>query len=172
MQLEKEVVSGIIQGVFTLVAAIITTVAGIAAAYYLTFKNDSERHRLEKAQAFRELFNNFNERFDKLNKRLNKVVEISARYDKTSAAEAFNSLSRKQKAAVQDYLNLCTEEYYWSRKEGNIIDSIVWEAWEAGIKDYLNAVAIWYYFKDQREHSISSYYGFFSVNWVIEKLNS
>lgn len=102
---------------------------------------------LDQDQAFKDLFRDFNKRFDQLNEPLNEIVK--GQFD-----------SRTQDRIIQDYLNLCSEEYLWYKK--GRIDKEVWKAWKAGILYYIDeSKAIKAYFIKERLNNIS-YYGLFN----------
>lgn len=113
---------------------------------YLIFKHNSS---ISSDQAFRDLFREFNKRFDDLNESLNDIIE--GRFD-----------SRHEKKIIQDYLNLCSEEYLWKRK-GRIPEE-VWGAWEEGILSYLKDPKIRAYFEAEKQYD-KSYYGF--INYIL-----
>lgn len=113
----------------------------------------SFNYRLSKDQTFRDLFREFNKRFDDLNESLNEIVDGY-------------SDSRRDNKVIQDYLNLCSEEYLWRKKKR--IEKEVWRAWEAGILDYLlKSEKIKDYFIKE-EANDKSYYGF--IKYIIPKI--
>ncbi len=130
------------------IAAILTP--ALAAILFWIYEHRKEK--LEKAKAFRELFNEFNKRFDKLNKKLNKIREASLNG---------TTLPKKYEATIQDYLNLCAEEYLWStEKYRSLIDCKIWSSWLEGIDYYLAAPLIKDYFRIELTGSAQkSYYG-------------
>lgn len=102
---------------------------------------------LEHNQAFKDLFRDFNKRFDQLNESLNEIVK--GQFD-----------SRTQERVIQDYLNLCSEEYLWYKK--GRIDKDVWQAWKHGILYYINkSKPIEAYFMKESINDVS-YYGLFN----------
>jgi len=128
--------------------SLITTSAAIATIYYGLIK-----YWIDKDLIFKSLFESFNKRFNDLNSDLNAIV-VGQQPEKKSAEEI-----------VQDYLNLCAEEYYWFKK--GRIPKIVWYSWLNGIGYYLGSDKIRMYFKEQLEWD-KSYYGF--LNSIIKKL--
>jgi len=64
-----------------------------------------QRQRLEEIHFFREIFDNFNKRYDCMNEKLNDII----RKDDSS------SLSVEEKDTLNDYFNLCGEEYLYFR---------------------------------------------------------
>jgi len=128
--------------------SLITTSAAIATIYFGLIK-----YWVDEDLIFKSLFESFNKRFDELNKDLNAIVNGQKPVDKT------------EQEIVQDYLNLCSEEYYWFKK--GRIPKIVWQSWLNGIGYYLSSDIIKSYFKEQLEWD-KSYYGF--LNSIIRKL--
>lgn len=100
--------------IFISVASITISIFGL---FYII-----ANHKIIKDQTFRDLFREFNKRFDDINESLNEIVHAY-------------SDSRLETKIIQDYLNLCSEEYLWKKKKR--IPKSVREAWEAGIIDYL-----------------------------------
>ena len=67
-------------------------------------------------------------------------------------------LTISESKLLNDYLNLCAEEYLWFSK--GRIDNSVWQSWENGMKYYLNIPSIKGFVKEQ-ELQKDSYYGLF-----------
>lgn len=124
-----------------------TIIASIFAAY-IAYRFNSSKYKLDKEVAKRELFTKLNERYDKLNDYLEKLVH--SEFETTMDAE-FNgersldmiwedlfesepNLKSKNITAVFDYINLCSEQYYWYRK--GFIDENVWQCWKKGMQDW------------------------------------
>ena len=87
-----------------------------------------EKHRLQK-----ELFGEFNKRYELLNDYLEKITK----YDSLKSLEDKNPkkyLVLRNK--LNDYFNLCAEEYYWYKK-GRIDDNL-WKSWEVGMNSWYN----------------------------------
>jgi hypothetical protein len=119
---------------------IITVGGGIITLYLGLIK-----YWIDADAMFKTLFQSFNERFDKLNNDLNKVANGDSPVGKTP------------NEVIQDYLNLCSEEFYWYKK--GRIPKIVWNSWLAGMNDYLKSDQIKSYFDSQKQYD-KSYYGF------------
>lgn len=135
--------------IFISVASITISIFGL---FYII-----ANHKIIKDQSFRDLFREFNKRFDDINESLNEIVHAY-------------SDSRLETKIIQDYLNLCSEEYLWKKKKR--IPKSVWEAWEAGIIDYLKkSQKIKDHFVDEykRGHD-KSYYGFLS--YILPRINT
>jgi hypothetical protein len=93
-------------------------------------KNQSEiaSHQLQK-----ELFGEFNKRYDVLNGYLEKIVK----YD--SLEELMDKKPNKYpflRNKLNDYFNLCGEEFYWYNK--GRIDEDLWKSWEVGMNSWYN----------------------------------
>jgi len=129
---------------------LIATLAAIA-----TFYISLNKHWLDSDAIFRSLFDAFNERFNKLNDNLN-IIRENALAGRSVPSELNDNKTPNQ--VVQDYLNLCAEEYFWYQK--GRIEKKIWESWKEGIRYYLEVPMIYDYFKGQ-EAEDKAYYGFF-----------
>ena len=65
---------------------------------------------------------------------------------------------KTEKSVIIDYLNLCSEEYYWFKK--GRIDLKVWESWKDGMKFYLTNENFKSTVEEQKQEK-DSYYGLF-----------
>ena len=108
-----------------------------------------QKQKLAEIRLMKELITDFNSRYDNLNKKLN---NIRGKGEEDPPME----LDQKDRAALNDYFNLCAEEYLF--KELGYIDPRVWKAWYKGME---------FYFKDrcihelwEQEEKTDSYYGF------------
>lgn len=103
-----------------------------------------EHNKMEK-----ELFDAFNKKYDeKFNDRLMKIKK--------------DGLKDEDEALLADYLNMCSEEYLWYKK--NLISFDVWEAWRSGIIVHINDIpslkALWH--KEMKDSKTQeSYYGLY-----------
>lgn len=98
----------------------------------------------------KELFNEFNKRFDDMNEGLNQIIDPNH--------NSFRTMGLIPKEQIIDYLNLCSEEYYWYRK--GRIDFLVWKSWKKGMIYYLKNPAFKAVVDDQRKEK-DSYYGLY-----------
>jgi hypothetical protein len=105
------------------------------------------KYWIDNDAIFLNLFNSFNKRFDELNEPLNLIF---------NNAEIKGEKTKEQ--IVQDYLNLCAEEYYWLMK--GRIPKKVWSSWRQGIEYYLTNQSIRDYFLKEKKYS-KSYYDLF-----------
>jgi hypothetical protein len=104
---------------------------------YLSALYFFQKQNLEELKAFKELFVEFNSRYDKLNNKLNNISEENS------------------KDILDDYFNLCAEEYLFYKK-GLIIEE-AWSSWCRGMREQLKEKIISeYWTKAQQENS---YYG-------------
>ena len=140
-------------------------VAAVIAAYaaYLTWA----RNKWEKQKAQREIFDDFNKRFNSMNEALNAIWEWSKNGKALPESFQYSKLNHTGFSLtdiIQDYLNLCSEEYLWKREK--LVDVKVWDAWKAGMLYYLQAPAFDEHFEKQKKFS-TSYYGLFDeLKWV------
>lgn len=86
-----------------------------------------EKQQLEEAKLFKELFVQFNERYDELNEDLNRI-------------KANGQISPNDRDTLNDYFNLCGEEYLFYR-QGYIYPE-VWKSWVLGMKMFYDSEAI------------------------------
>ncbi len=81
---------------------VLAIIGGCATMYF-----SLNKHWMEGDRMFRELFKEFTERFNNMNEDLNKIVEGKPLGDK----------GRSEADVIQDYLNLCSEEYLWCKRD-------------------------------------------------------
>lgn len=86
-----------------------------------------QKQQLEEAKLFKELFVQFNERYDQLNEDLNRI-------------KCLGLISSKDRDTLNDYFNLCGEEYLFYR-QGYIYPE-VWKSWTLGMKLFYDSDAI------------------------------
>ncbi len=84
-----------------------------------------QKQRLEEMKLFREIFQECNARYNELNEYLNAIVDSNAELP----------LTDKERAVLNDYFNLCGEEYLYYR-QGYILPS-VWDEWRQGMEYFL-----------------------------------
>lgn len=131
---------------------------GIIAAV-LTFYFGCLKVRLEDQRIFKELFQEFNNKYDsKMNDLLN---ELKVNPDR--------KIEDKDREIIIDYFNLCAEEYLWY-KENRILKS-VWDAWENGMIANLKISSIKKIFDSESDntHEKKSYYGW--IENISKKIN-
>ncbi len=118
----------------------ITVCGGLTGFFFFI-----QKQQLEELQLFKELFNSFNARYDKINDSLNKIYKDDIR----------KPLEEKERDTLDDYFNLCAEEYLYFKK--GYIYPEVWKAWCNGM---------WFFLQNKRigemwqgEEESNSYYG-------------
>ena len=99
---------------FKIISALLGTV--LSVVYFL------QKQKLEEAKLFRDIFKECNSRFDEMNSELNTIMNGNDQ----------DPLDKKQKDLLDDYFNLCGEEYLYYL-QGYIYPS-VWEAWVNGMR--------------------------------------
>ncbi len=124
----------------TIIAAFIG--GGIALKY------NKSKHILDKENTKRQLFTQLNEKYDSLNDHLETLVHIEFETERDAKIngdknldlvwdELFESEPTKQSKTITaafDYINLCSEQYYWYKK--GFIDENVWSCWKKGMQDW------------------------------------
>ncbi|MDA0178404.1 hypothetical protein OOZ35_12960 [Mesoflavibacter profundi] len=129
----KEVLIEYVNGIS---AIILATVAS-----YLAYRHNKLTRELSNDNLQKQLFTEFNARYDKLNDIIQFILELSEediiKYKKGKGEDKFGDYTKSYiKFKINDYFNLCSEEYYWYSKER--IDNRIWNAWEKGMKDIYN----------------------------------
>lgn len=88
---------------------------------------------MEQDRMMKDLFKEFNARYDKIN---NSLKQIEKKCKNLKELEEHPKLAYK----LNDFFNLCAEEYYWHKK--GRIDKDIWEAWSDGMNDWYNDVEV------------------------------
>jgi len=122
------------------ISLFVTVTAGLIGFFYFV-----QKQQLEELELFKELFTEFNARYDKLNDSLNRIA----------SDEPHKPLTEEEKSTLNDYFNLCAEEFLFYRK-GYIYDE-VWWAWSNGMSFYIAHKRIGNMWKE--EEKTDSYYG-------------
>lgn len=121
----------------------LTAPGGIFSLFFLI-----QKQKLEELALFKTLFTEFNERYDKYNEELNEIY----------ASKNKNKLNEKEENLLNDYFNLCAEEYLFYKK--GYIYPEVWQAWKNGMMYFLrnknNEEIKKYWIKEKKTES---YYG-------------
>lgn len=108
---------------------VVIGLVGLIITFYYQYHNSKLAHdKMNK-----ELFTEFNKRYDALNDFL---LEIEATCKTLEDVSAKPELKYK----LNDFFNLCAEEYYWKQK--GRIDKSIWEGWCAGMNSWYNRVDI------------------------------
>jgi len=111
----------------------------------LSFVYFAQKQNLEELRLFKELFAEFNQRYDRLNESLNRIL-LRDPEDELTAGEL---------DVLNDYFNLCGEEYLFFRK--GYIYPEVWKAWLNGMKIFYHDERIRELWLEELE--TDSYYG-------------
>lgn len=109
---------------------VVTAILGLSVLGSTIIFNRSqskiEKHRLQK-----QLFGEFNKRYEILNDHLETITKYdSLEHLKDSKPKKYLFLRNK----LNDYFNLCAEEYYWHKK--GRIDENLWKSWEVGMNSW------------------------------------
>lgn len=113
----------------------------------LSFFYFIQKQQLEELESFKELFQYFNKEYDSLNAVLNGIAE----------GDMNKALTENEKDALNDYFNLCSEEYLYYIK--GFIYPEVWKAWCNGMEYFLQHKRIGELWRKEEEEKSASYYG-------------
>jgi len=106
-------------------------------AICLTYRHHKHSKKIANDRMMKELFGEFNKRYDVLNGYLEKITNHeSMEYLMNDNPLEYHFLRNK----LNDYFNLCAEEYYWY-KNGRI-DEDLWKSWEVGMNAWYDNYAI------------------------------
>jgi hypothetical protein len=122
------------------IAVFLSIVGGLFSFLYFI-----QKQKLEELNLFKDLFTTFNQKYSALNDDLNQIVR----------EETDKPLTTKEENLLNDYFNLCAEEFLFYRK--GYIYPEVWKAWRNGIYFYLNNERIKKHWI--KEKASNSYYG-------------
>lgn len=126
-------------------------VGGIFAVAFFLRKSHTE-----DAQFLYQLFTQFNERYDSLNDDLGRIADLAKS----------DVVPPKDRAAVIDYFNLCSEEYFLY--EEGFVTKRVWRAWSAGMKQWYAKSAVIQRIWGEESVDTDAYYGFdFLKLWTL-----
>ncbi len=114
--------------------ALIASLTGV----YLSVLYFFQKQNLEELKTFKELFVEFNARYDRLNNELNNIDN-----------------EENYKAILDDYFNLCAEEYLFYKK--GLIVTEVWHSWCKGMQIHLKKPRVSEYWEDAQKED--SFYG-------------
>lgn len=110
-------------------------VSGILGAFglFITLFYNGQNRKLSNDKMERELFTEFNARYDVLNDYLYQIQE---------SCKTLQDLEDNPhlKYKLNDFFNLCAEEYYWKKKKR--ISDEIWNAWSEGMNDWYNSVRV------------------------------
>lgn len=118
---------------------ILATLIVSGTGLWITDKYQKFNREIANDKLNKELFTEFNARYDKLNDSLTIIESLYKDYDSFKLLEIqHKELYKKLKQDVIDFFNLCSEEYYWHKKER--IDPKIWSAWHFGMNYWYNHV--------------------------------
>lgn len=126
----------------------------------LTLYVSMNRFKISIDNQILKLFKYFNYNYDKMNEILKNIMREP------------NELNYEHRDKIEDYLNLCAEEFYWFKK--GIIDNTIWEQWFNGARYYFNnSEKFKKVLLEERNanHNKNSYYGFLDLNILIDDKN-
>ena len=114
-------------------------------ASFLAYRHNKLTRELSNDNLQKQLFTEFNSRYDKLNDLLRFVMEFShekeEEFMKAPESERFGEFTKSFiKFKINDYFNLCSEEYYWYSKKR--VDERIWSSWKKGMNDIYNSSSI------------------------------
>lgn len=121
----------------------------------VTLAYNKKNSQLANHKMHKELFTEFNKRYDALNNDLN----IICTYDKAFfLGFDFGDEKTRLEGIINDFFNLCAEEYYWKRKKR--IPKRVWRSWEKGMNDIYNKSEVIRHYWDEecKNEGYLSYY--------------
>lgn len=119
---------------------VIAAVGGLASFVFFV-----QRQQLDELHLFTRSFKEFNGRYNGLNAALHEICRQPEQ----------EPLSAQEQDTLDDYFNLCGEEYLFYTK--GYIEPEVWRVWNKGIRDYLKnpRISAWW----SGEQDGDSYYG-------------
>ena len=114
-------------------------------ASFLAYRHNKLTREISNDNLQKQLFTEFNSRYDKLNDLLRFVMEFSQEKEeefmKALENEMFGEFTKSYiKFKINDYFNLCSEEYYWYSKRR--VDERIWSSWKKGMNDIYNSSSI------------------------------
>jgi hypothetical protein len=120
---------------------LLVILGGLVSFFYFI-----QKQQLEELESFKELFQYFNQKYDGLNDILNGII----------AGDRNKALTDDEKNVLNDYFNLCSEEYLYFIK--GFIYPEVWNAWCNGVWYFLQNKRISEFWAEE-EKNAASYYG-------------
>ena len=120
---------------------------------------------LQEEKIKHDFFKYFNDRYDKLNNDLNRICFLPA-----------ENVSKEDESIIMDYLNLCSEEFYYYSKGKNrnisIIEEEVFKNWCNGMKYYFSKDNFKKILEEEMkdENNKESYYNFLQSDCIKEIL--
>lgn len=121
-----------------LAKVLVTGILGLVV-WVSTKRFNSRQSKLATDRLQKELFSEFNKRYDELNDYLLEITDTECTdmsILKLIKPDRYDLLRYK----LNDYFNLCAEEYYWYKK--GRVDEDLWKSWEVGMNSWYNNHAI------------------------------
>lgn len=106
-------------------------IIGAVLATGISIAMGVRQYQIENDRMMKDLFIEFNARYDKIN---HSLFKIEKECKSLKDLEKYPKLENK----LNDFFNLCAEEYYWYKK--GRIDEAIWFAWSDGMNDWYNNV--------------------------------
>lgn len=126
---------------------------------FVTLVYNYNSNNISRKSLLNELFIKFNDRYDRFNEKLNKkTLIVPDKNNSTTSDEAFS---------IDDYLNLCAEEYYWYTNW--IIPKYVWLNWSEGMHHFLVNKKYKDFLEIEKALKSNSYYDFFECD-IMKKI--
>ncbi len=117
-------------------------------AIFISLSVSMRSYAIENDKMFKDLFESYNKKYDdRFNDELNEIND----------AIQIEADSYKYKLVV-DYLNFCSEQYLWYKK--NRIPKDVWLCWKSGMQFHFNKKSIKKIIEQEKVQK-DSYYGLF-----------
>lgn len=144
-----------------------TAITGIVAALIAFFYQQRQGY-MENQKFRRELFFRYNELYNEINDELEILEKIEYESHITNDFDGENSLydlwnkfdhtpeNKTRVKKVFDYINLCSEEYYWHKKD--FIDNDVWRCWKKGMIQWHKTLIILQVIISREKEKGASYY--------------
>lgn len=118
---------------YTSITGILVTAGLGVVVWNSTKKFNKNQHEIANHQLQKELFSEFNKRYDIFNGYLQKITLYKSLEDLRVNKPKKHLFLRNK---LNDYFNLCAEEYYWYKK--GRIDENLWKSWEVGMNSWYN----------------------------------
>jgi hypothetical protein len=136
-----------------IVCTIILSLSGIGATIFFAIRaQQNENNRM-----FKDLFTEFNLRYERINDHLQRITEAASKNPELTAKD----LSTEDRSMLEDWFNLCAEEYFWHRR--GLIGKKIWKSWQSGMNYWYSYPII----KDAWQTEIASRNG--KASFYLEK---
>ncbi len=116
-------------------STLIATIGLGTVGLFITFYYSKQSKKLAHEQMQKQLFTEFNQRYEALNDYLIEIRNNCPTMEQLTGHPDSENLKRK----VNDFFNLCAEEFFWYKHKKRI-DKLVWESWQHGMNYWYNNV--------------------------------